>query len=245
MFFFKKNSPTLRDLIPPDYVDIHSHILYGIDDGAKSIEDSIVLVNNLIEIGFSEFITTPHVMGHVWENSRATIENKLQSTIIDLKNNGIHNFFQTAAEYMLDDNFKKLLESEKLLTLKDNYILIEMSYLNAPLQLYDILFEIQVAGYKPILAHPERYSFYHNSLEEYKKLKHSGCLFQMNLLSSVGYYGSEVSKSSDYLLKNNLVDFVGSDVHHLKHIDFFNKKIILKNIATLTEVFKNNYIFKS
>lgn len=243
MFFIKKK-PFLVDLIPNDYTDIHSHLLPGIDDGSKSVADTLSMVTALQKIGFENFITTPHVMHNVWENSKVAIENKLAFTISNLKEQSITNSFKAAAEYMLDDGFTTLLKEEKLLTLKDNYVLIEMSYLNPPMQLYDIIFDIQIAGYKPVLAHPERYSFYHNSLLEYTRLKKSGCLFQMNLLSGVNYYGSEVAKTADYLLKNNMIDFVGSDVHHEKHISFFNKKIVLKNIDPLKVALQNNSFFK-
>lgn len=243
MFFFKKNKPFLQDLIPVDYTDIHSHLLPKIDDGSKSIEETIVLINELKNIGFCNFITTPHIIEHVWENSRPTIQEKYNFTLTHLKENNINNSFMAAAEYMLDGNFRNLFENEKLLTLKDNYVLIEMSYLNPPIKLYEIIFDLQVAGYKPVLAHPERYTFYHGT-HEYIKLKKYGCLFQLNLLSSVGYYGPDVARTSDYLLNNNLIDFVGSDVHHSKHISFFEKRIILKNIDSLKIAFQNNSFFK-
>ncbi|WP_298304452.1 CpsB/CapC family capsule biosynthesis tyrosine phosphatase [Flavobacterium sp.] len=244
MFFFNKKSTYLKDIIPNDYTDIHSHLLPGIDDGSKDIEDTLTLINELKKLGFCNFITTPHVMEHVWENSKTKIENTLATTLSRLKDNFIDNSFKTAAEYMLDDNFRRLFQEEKLLTLKENYVLVEMSYINAPLQLYNIIFELQVAGYKPVLAHPERYNFYHNNLQEYKKLKHAGCMFQINLLSSVGYYGPMIAITADYLLKNNMIDFVGSDVHHMKHVESFNKKIVLKNLDPLKEAFQNNVFFE-
>jgi len=243
VFFFHKKSTFLRDIIPNDYTDIHSHLLPKIDDGAKDIEDTITLINELKKLGFSNFITTPHVMEHVWENTKLGIENTLTTTSNSIKEVGINNSFKAAAEYMLDDSFRKLFQEEKLLTLKDNYVLVEMSYISAPLQLYNIIFDLQVAGYKPVLAHPERYIFYHNNLQEFNKLKHAGCLFQINLLSSVGYYGPMVAKTADYLLKNNKIDFVGSDVHHMKHVESFNKKIVLKNLDYLKEAFQNNSLF--
>ncbi len=245
MIFFKKNKPFLKDLIPNDYIDIHSHLLPGIDDGAKTIEDSLNLINGLKDIGFSEFIATPHVIRNVWDNSRSKIEETHKATSLELKSNAITNNFNVAAEYMMDESFKNLFEEEKLLTLKDNYVLVEMSYLYPPLNLYDIIFNLQVAGYAPVLAHPERYNFYHSNLNEYKRLKKVGCLFQMNMLSSVGYYGPEVAKTADYLLQNKMIDFVGSDVHHDKHISFFEKKIILKNLDPFKEAFQNNIFFKS
>ncbi len=243
MLHFLKSKPFLRDLIPENYVDIHSHLLPGIDDGAASIEDTKLLISRLQEIGFKKFITTPHVLGEVWNNSRIQIEENESRTIQNLDTPNFNTHFKAAAEYMIDEEFRQLFKKEKLLTLKDNYVLVELSYLYPPLQVYDILFELQVAGYQPILAHPERYVFYHHSLSDYKKLKDAGCFFQLNMLSATGYYGASVVKITDALLKNGLIDFVGSDVHHTRHIDSIHKKIVLKNHEYLHSVFQNNASF--
>ncbi len=243
--FFKKNKPYLKDSIPDNFIDIHSHLLPGIDDGAAQIEDTAFLINGLEEIGFKNFITTPHIMGDVWKNTSSGINEKLASTLAELKVPSIHNRLKAAAEYMIDAEFWELFKTEPLLCLKDNLVLVEISYLHPPIQLYDIIFELQVAGYQPVLAHPERYNFYHEpSLSHYKKLKKAGCLFQMNMLSATGYYGERVAKTADLLLKNNFIDFIGSDVHHGRHLEFMHKKIILKNHEYMTPVFQNNSFFK-
>ena len=242
--FFKQNKPFLKDSIPDSFIDIHSHLLPGIDDGAATIEDTTMLINGLEEIGFKKFITTPHIMGDVWKNTSAGISEKLASTVTELKVHTINTRFTAAAEYMMDSEFWELFKKEPLLCLKDNLVLVEISYLNPPIQLYDILFELQVAGYQPVLAHPERYNFYHDpKLGDYKKLKKAGCLFQMNMLSATGYYGERVAKTVDLLLKNGLIDFIGSDVHHNRHLEFMHKKIVLKNHEYLTPVFQNNSFF--
>lgn len=242
--FFKKNKPFLRDFIPDNYIDIHSHLLPGIDDGAATIEDTTKLISGLEEIGFKKFITTPHTMGEVWNNTSSSINEKLALTVAELKIPTIANRLKAASEYMIDAEFWELFKKEPLLTLKDNFVLVEMSYLNPPIQLYDVLFELQVAQYRPILAHPERYNFYHElSLSHYKKLKKAGCLFQMNMLSSTGYYGERVAKTADLLLKNGLIDFVGSDVHHTRHLEYMHKKIVLKNHEYMTPIFQNNSFF--
>lgn len=244
LHFFKQKKPYLRDLIPDNFVDIHSHLLPGIDDGASTIEESANLINGLEEIGFKKFITTPHIMGEIWRNTSNSINEKLDSTVSEIKVPNIHNRLKAAAEYMMDGEFTELFKKEKLLCLKDNYVLVEMSYLNPPIQLYEILFELQVAGYQPVLAHPERYLFYHEpSLSDYRKLKKVGCLFQLNMLSTTGYYGERVAKTANLLLKNGLIDFVGSDVHHKRHLEFMHKKIVLKNFEYLTPVFQNNLFF--
>lgn len=244
MFFFKKSSPVLKDLIPNDYIDIHSHLLPGIDDGAKTFEQTLKLIKALQSFGTKQFITTPHIIQHVWDNNANLINLKKNETIIELEKNQITIPFHAAAEYMINDYFVELFQSKELLTLKKNYVLVEMSYINPPIQLYSILFDLQIAGYIPVLAHPERYIFYHNNFDEYQKLKKSGCLFQLNLLSVVGYYGEGISKIAEKLLQKGLYDFVGSDTHHDKHIIAFEQKIKLKDLLPLKQAITNNQFFK-
>lgn len=244
MLHFFKSKPILQDLIPDNHVDIHSHLIPGIDDGAKNIEETLKLTKTLQSFGITQFITTPHIIQHVWDNTSEQIKEKEASTVLELTNNQITIPFRAAAEYMLDDNFSKLFQSEPLLTLKKNYVLVEMSYINAPIQLYAFLFDLQVAGYIPVLAHPERYLFYHHNFEEYAKLKKAGCLLQLNLLSVVGYYGNEITKIAEKLLQKGMYDFVGSDVHHSNHIAAFDQKIKLKEPKLLQEVIAHNQFFK-
>ncbi len=244
MFSFIKSKPRLKDLIPDNYIDIHSHLLPGIDDGSKNIDETINLVSQMIGMGFNQFTTTPHVIKNVWNNSKNEIQDLKNKSTLDLKKNNIENSFCAAAEYMMDVDFVNLFKSEKLLTLKDNYVLVEISYMNPPMQLFEIIFDLQIAGYIPVLAHPERYSYYHNNFEIYDKLKKAGCLFQLNLLSTVGYYSLEVAKIADKLLGQNLIDFVGSDIHHQNHINNFENKIKIKNINALSEAIEKNHFFR-
>lgn len=239
-----KSKPKLAELIPSGYVDIHSHVLPGIDDGAQKIKDAEFLLESMIDFGFSKVITTPHTMKNVWDNTTETIKNAhhlVQNELPELSNKIALN---CASEYFLDENLMQLAQQERLLTLKDNFILIEMSYLNAPIQLYDFLFELQLKGYQLVLAHPERYTFFHSKKKEYKKLKKAGCLFQMNLLATVGYYGKEVAETADYILKENLYDFVGSDIHHKNHVAAFQNKVMIKNYQILEETMAKNVFFK-
>lgn len=239
-----KSKPVLKDLIPDNYIDIHSHLLPGIDDGAKTIEDSLQLAKALQGLGTSQFITTPHIIQHFCENNNQNIKENEEDTRIQFTKNNFSIPFRVAAEYMMDDHFVKLFQTDSLLTLKDNYVLVEMSYINPPIQLYSILFDLQVAGYIPVLAHPERYSFFHNKWEDYKKLINAGCLFQLNLLSTVGYYGERITKIAEKLLQEGMYSFVGSDVHHNNHIMAFDKKIKIKDTTALKEVIANNQFFR-
>jgi tyrosine-protein phosphatase YwqE len=240
---FLKPKTVLKDLIPDNYVDIHSHLLPGIDDGAKNIEESQFLISELRKIGVSKFITTPHIFSGVWDNTKENILSNYNATKLLFSENKTEIKLNVAAEYLLNDHLVTLLDRNEILTLKDNYVLVEMSYINPPIQLYDIIFKIQIAGYIPILAHPERYAFYHKSTDEYKKLKKSGCLFQLNLLSTVGYYGSEVMKTANLLLTSGMIDYVGSDVHHKQHINAFYSKLLIKDSLTLVEAINNNHSF--
>lgn len=239
-----KSKPVLKDLIPDNYIDIHSHLLPGIDDGAKTIEDSLKLTKALQGFGTEQIITTPHIIQNFWENDTQNIKANEEDTHNKFSKNNLFIPFHAAAEYMMDDHFVQLFQSEKLLTLKDNYVLVEMSYINPPIQLYSILFDLQVAGYIPVLAHPERYVFYHNKFEEYKKLINAGCLLQLNLLSTVGYYGEGITKIAEKLLEKGMYSFVGSDVHHENHITAFDKKIKLKDPQALKDAIANNQFFR-
>ncbi|MDR7210662.1 CpsB/CapC family capsule biosynthesis tyrosine phosphatase [Flavobacterium piscis] len=244
MLSFLVQKPYLKDLLAGDYIDIHSHLLPGIDDGAKTIADTLRLINAFEKIGVSQFITTPHISHYVWNNSpQAILDNHAKTTIL-LSESNIKKPFQTGAEYFMDDWFERHFKTEKLLPLKDNYVLVEMSYMNAPIQLYKILFDLQVAGYKAVLAHPERYLFYHKNFSEYEKLKKAGCLFQLNLLAVVGYYGEEITKISEQLLKKGMYDFVGTDVHHDNHIAAFDHKIKVSSLNALKDIISNNQFFR-
>lgn len=241
-----KSKPKLSELIPTDFVDIHSHILPGIDDGAQNIDETAFLLNEMKALGFKKIITTPHTYHNVWENTSKGIENKLKVVQKELVEESKAVSLACASEYFMDEHFMDLFKKEKLLTLKKNLVLVEMSYMNPPIQLFEILFELQLKGYQPVLAHPERYGFYHTNFKAFEKLKKAGCLFQMNLLSSVGYYGKEVADVVDKLLVNDLIDFVGSDIHHKNHIGAFQNKVVIKNVSKLKNAFaKNEYFLDS
>lgn len=244
MFFLKKKITPLIDFLPERFVDIHSHLLPGIDDGAVTIDDSIKLIKSIKNLGINNIITTPHILGAFWPNTPEIITNKLDFVKTKLETQNISlNKLSAAAEYMLDEKFMNLLYHKELLTLKDNYVLVEMSYVNPPENIFDIIFEIQANGYKPILAHPERYLFYHYRFDLYKKLKEKGCLFQLNLLSLTNYYGSEVNKTAIQLLKNHLIDFAGTDIHNIRHIKYLDTIGTSKNIELIKPILKNNTEF--
>ncbi|WP_274475284.1 tyrosine-protein phosphatase [Mangrovimonas aestuarii] len=242
-FSFKKK-PELANLIPNNYVDIHSHILPQIDDGAQSISDTKILLKAMSGFGFETVIGTPHTLPNVWDSTKESIEQALINARQGLPLLSKQLNLRCASEYLLDPALMNRLENEKLLTIKDNYVLVEMSYLNPPMGLYEYIFELQHQGYIPILAHPERYRFYHNNFKQYEKLKQTGCLFQVNLLSTVGYYGKSIYKTAEKLLNEGFIDYTGSDIHHLNHINAFNKPVLLKKTDALQKAMENNSLIK-
>lgn len=221
----------LKDLLE-DFVDIHNHILPGIDDGAKTVDASIELIKNLHELGVKQFIATPHIMQDYYPNTEESIGNAYELIMGNLNMYLFNNItVHSAAEYMLDTHFEHLLNEGHLLTLKRNYVLVELSYLQPPIHLEDIILKIVLKGYIPVLAHPERYHYFHKKLNYYNHLKNLGCKFQLNLLSLSDHYGKSVQKTARYLLHENLVDYTGTDAHNLYQVDNLSKLILSKKEA--------------
>jgi protein-tyrosine phosphatase len=207
---------------------MHSHILPGIDDGAPDIETSLELVRGLCSLGFTKLKGTPHIIGDLYRNSPETILPALEKLKAACLEEQIDVELTAAAEYMLDDYFLGLLrEKKQLLTIHRNIILTELPFETKGKNVEDFTFEMFTAGYQPILAHPERYNYYHKNLKEYSDLKDYGFLFQVNLLSLVGYYGAPVAKAAHYLMDKGLVDLVGTDLHHFRHLDAFKNNLPL------------------
>lgn len=230
----------LKDLLE-DFVDIHNHILPGIDDGAKSIEESIDLIIKLKNLGVKEFIPTPHVMQDFYPNTDETIGDSYFKLLESLTPKLLSTIrINPAAEYMMDYHFENLVEGRNLFTIKGNFVLVEMSYFQPPINLEQIIFKIKTSGYLPILAHPERYGYYHNNKSYYKKLKQLGCFFQLNLLSLSSYYGNNVEKTANYLIDENLIDFAATDVHNEKQIELLSNLTLGKNQKTqIIEIISN------
>ncbi len=217
---FKKPASTFSADYFPIVTDIHSHILPGIDDGSPDIEASLLLIEGLKKLGITHSIATPHIIGDLYRNNSETI-NKALTTLRDaLEEKEINFKVNAAAEYMLDAFFLELLQKKvPLLTLKNNLVLTEFSYAERPFNIENIVFAIITEGYQPILAHPERYAYYHNDYKQYHHLADLGFLLQVNLLSLTEYYGKSVAKAAAYIIKNKLVSFTGTDLHHLRHLN--------------------------
>ena len=217
MFFSKKKSS------PADLswlqADMHSHLLPGIDDGSPDMSASLQLIRGLKELGYKKIITTPHVLWEIYPNTRETIVNKQQEVQKEIEAAGIDIEFKAAAEYFIDDHFAGQLKNKvPLLTISANMVLVEFSMVNMPMDLQEVLFEMQLQNYQPVLAHPERYSFLLRKKEVFDELKNAGCLFQLNLLSLSGHYGEGIQQIAESLLKKGYYDYAGTDLHHHRHL---------------------------
>ncbi|MBI1782562.1 MAG: histidinol phosphatase, partial [Sphingobacteriales bacterium] len=186
--------------------------------------------------GYKKFITSPHIMWDMYKNERDTILRKADEVREELRRRNINVEFHAAAEYFMDDYFSKLIKSgAPLLTIKDNWVLVEFSFISQPFDLKQNLFDLQIKGYKPVIAHPERYSYFHSKKERVHELYEQGCLLQVNLLSLSGYYGKPVQEMAKYLLKNNLVTLFGTDLHHFRHLESLHDKEIFRIVKEEVE----------
>ncbi len=219
--------------------DIHSHILPAIDDGSKSLEESIDMLRGMQDTGYSKVITTPHIMADVYRNTPKIVREKLYILREEARTRGLYIEIDTAAEYYLDDGFLEHLNSGDILSFGDNYLLFETSYMDRPINMEEMIFEIQSAGFKPVLAHPERYRYINNLEYDYSKLKDLGVLFQLNLNSLIGGYGKSAKQKAEFLVKQGWVSFLGSDAHGLKHIEGIKK---VKKLSLFDTIFRNNNI---
>lgn len=215
---FKKREPREKIDFSAFGTDMHSHLIPGIDDGAPTLEDSIVLIKELAALGFKKLITTPHVMNDYFRNTPEIIMSGLETVRKAIAENGINISIDAAAEYYLDDGLIEKIESRNLLTFGDRYLLFEISYVNQPDNLRDAIFRMQMAGYKPILAHPERYPFWFHDFRHFEEMRDSGVLLQININSLTGYYSPPAKKIAEKLIDLNMVDMIGTDTHHLRHI---------------------------
>ena len=206
--------------------DIHSHFIPGIDDGAQTMDDSVALIKSFYDLGYKKVITTPHILADGYPNTPEIILSGLEKVRVALKNENIPIQIEAAAEYYIDFDFGRKIEQEKLLTFGKNYLLFEVSYVNPPDNLEHIIFKLLTGGYKPVLAHPERYPFWAGKFEMYEKLKEKGVLLQLNINSLTGYYSPATKKTAELLIEKNMIDFLGSDCHHSGHVSLIKTKAV-------------------
>ncbi len=219
MFEFFGRKKFLVDYLDK-FVDIHNHILPGIDDGAKNTEESIALIRGFEQFGVKNFVATPHIMHNFYDNTPDTIIKSLDILKGALLSENIKDVsIEASAEHMIDDNFELLLDQGMVMPLRKEYILVEMSFLQPSINFDSAIEKSMASGYFPILAHPERYAYLGSGIGKYRALREKGILLQLNLLSLGNYYGKEINKMAFLLLQNGYIDFLASDVHHLHHLE--------------------------
>ena len=226
--------------------DMHCHILPGIDDGSPDVETSVQLVRRMAEWGIRHVVATPHVTEYTFENTEETISAAYNELMERLKEEDIDMDIVFSAEYRMDENFLELVQRNELLPVPGNRLLIENSFLQPFWDIKNLIFQLQLKGYEPILAHPERYIYYFRDKSVYRELIQAGCRMQINLLSLAGYYGKEVQQVGMWLVKEGLVHFIGSDLHHEDHADaidhFLGSSAYIKIIPQLERV-QNSSLF--
>ena len=232
---------TTKDL-PQITTDIHSHLIPGIDDGSKSMDESIEMIETFIALGYTKLITTPHIMSHRYPNTRAVLEEGLVALKEELQKRELEIEIEVASEYYLDETVMELVEQRDILTFGKNYMLFEMSYVQPLHHLKEMIFEIKVAGYTPVLAHPERYIYMHEDFGKYERLKEMGVLFQVNIPSLGGYYSKPIRKVAKRIAEAGMIDFVGSDAHKMTHLNALRE---VRSKKTYAKLFNNNTILNN
>lgn len=234
LFNLFKKKPAVPEI---DYsalkVDLHSHLIPGIDDGSQSLEQSVSLIRNIVALGFEKIITTPHIMADYYRNTPEIILSGLDKLREELVKQNVNITIEAGAEYYLDETFDKKLNQGNMLTIGKEYLLFELSYINYPQNLYETISNIRDKGYKPVLAHPERYPYFLAEIDNFVRIKDAGCLLQLNTISLTGYYGKQSQKMAEDLVDNFLVDFMGSDMHHEKHAGAMKNALSLPYVHRL------------
>lgn len=215
-FLFKKKEEEMLPL--PFETDIHCHIIPGVDDGSKDMGTSLELIGKMHEWGIRRIIATPHRTDETFENTPDIIDPIYSDLKDQLRQNNIQIDLDYSFEYRMDEGFIRLKDARMLRPLKDNYILVENSFIQPLWNLDELIFDLKLKGFKPILAHPERYSYYHTNKKSYEHLHDSECLFQVNILSMAGCYGKGIQDLTLWMLEKGYIDFMATDLHHKDHV---------------------------
>ena len=205
----------------------HCHILPGVDDGFREMEDSLAALARYEEIGYREVWLTPHIMEDIPNRTSALKERFTELTTAYHGRLILH----LASENMLDSLFEERLEAGDLLPLSDRRLLVETSFFNPPYEMDRTLNAIKSKGYFPVLAHPERYMYMDK--KRYEQLKGMDIEFQLNLPSLTGSYGSEVKSKAEYLLEAGMYNYSGTDLHRLSSLEHLLDADLKKSILRL------------
>jgi protein-tyrosine phosphatase len=214
---------------------MHSHLIPGIDDGVASHEASLATIRRLMDLGYEKFVTTPHIMRDTYPNDPTIIRDGLKSLQEFLVLNNIHVEIHAAAEYYLDEYTMSIVDSpEEMLTFGNKHLLFETNYLSEPYVLKDFIFKATSRGYRPVLAHPERYQYM--TIQKAQDLIDRGVLLQVNLLSLSGFYMKSAQRFAEKLIESKMVSFVGTDCHNEMQAAAMEKSLRTKSFKKLIEL---------
>ncbi len=216
-------------------VDMHSHLLPGIDDGSKDIDQTIGMILKFVEMGYKRLIMTPHIMEDYYKNTPEIILERLDFVRSECHKLGIDIQLDAAAEYYYDETLIEKIKKKELLTFGNNYVLFEFAFGQEPKQINSLIFDFRTNDYNPVLAHYERYPYFHNMPEKLEEFRTAGVKIQMNLLSLTGHYGPHIEKMAKFMVDNNYVDFVGSDCHRIEHLQILQRNASNKYFYKLKE----------
>lgn len=214
--------------------DLHSHILPGLDDGVKRVEDAIVIVKKMLALGVKKFSFTPHISFPSPRNTPAGIREKLDLLKVALLKEGIRLHADAGAEYKVGEYMLELIERDDIASFHEGMVLVEHSFISPSPSFEDVIFSLQQKNYTPVLAHPERYPFYVGHLvERARELKHRGCRLQVNLLSFTGFYGKEAQQGAKLMAEAGMIDHVSGDLHSVKQAEYLERFLTSKTASTL------------
>jgi protein-tyrosine phosphatase len=228
-------------------IDIHSHLLFGVDDGSRTLEESVHVIKKLSEVGYTDIILTPHYINDsTYVSTREENLDVLKRLKVGLIRNNVNVNLYLGNEIYIDSEIANLLKNNIISSLNDTkYLLIELPMSGENEIYYDVFLDLINMGYKVILAHPERYISFQKDFNKVYELKELGVLLQSNVGSILGDYGRGAKKTIKRLLKENLITFMGTDIHHNKEEYTFVLKAKKKMGKYLTQkqinnIFENN-----
>jgi tyrosine-protein phosphatase YwqE len=238
---FKKKKEVLEPFELSRFkVDIHSHLIPGIDDGSQTMDQTIAMLAKFQELGYKKVITTPHVMSDSFPNTSENILAGLEDVREEIKKVGLTIEIEAAAEYYFDETFVAKIKAKDLLTFGDNYVLLEFAFHSPPQYIDQMFFELQSRGYRPVVAHFERYMYYLGKIDRAIEWRQKGINIQININSLFGHYGPDIKKQAERLIDAGEFDFIGTDCHRIEHL------ILLENSLTSPYIHKiGNYLLKN
>ena len=214
-----RNAPDPKGTLSALKTDIHSHLIPKVDDGSQSYETSLDCIRKMAELGYKKICLTSHFQTYKFQNDEEDILQRAEALRQKVAENGIEMEFIVGGEYLVDSGFRKRIETNRFLKMNDLYLLIEFSFNQAILGVSELVFELQKLGHEIILAHPERYIYFHEHPEIPRTLKDQGVFFQSNISSFSGFYGKGTQKECYKYVNNGWTDFLGTDIHNHTYLE--------------------------